>query len=347
MARELQTHRRVRHRLGGLPGTREGRRPAIPPVEGGRRPAGRRLREGRRADPGEVPGPGRPVRRADAEDARRTGRPVRQGAAANGGGQEAARRPGRAVRAQDAAAPEPGAVLPGSAARLSEANRELEAIRKTAPPVVSVLSVDEGAKYPEVKADGRPRNLFVQVRGSYLTPGEEAPPVFPRILAGEAARAVRRRRGRRPARRDESDAVRTCPKRERAVGIGEVDHGPEAPADGPRVRQPGLAAPLRRGDGRTPGRLRRARRAADAPGAARLAGRTVRRGRLVGQEAAPAHPALAGLPDVGDRRRRRRAVTRRTGSSGTSTAAGWRPSRSATPSSPWPARSTRGSAGRS
>jgi cytochrome c553 len=31
----------------------------------------------------------------------------------------------------------------------------------------------------------QPRNLFVQVRGNYLTAGEEAPPVFPRILAGE------------------------------------------------------------------------------------------------------------------------------------------------------------------
>jgi hypothetical protein len=33
-----------------------------------------------------------------------------------------------------------------------------------------------------VKADGRPRNLFVQIRGNYLTPGEEAPPVFPVAL---------------------------------------------------------------------------------------------------------------------------------------------------------------------
>jgi mono/diheme cytochrome c family protein len=79
----------------------------------------------------------------------------------------------------------PELFYPTELARLSQANAELEAIRKTAPPVVSVLAAEDGAKYPEVKADGRPRNLFVQVRGSYLTPGEEAPPIFPRILAGE------------------------------------------------------------------------------------------------------------------------------------------------------------------
>jgi mono/diheme cytochrome c family protein len=82
----------------------------------------------------------------------------------------------------------PELYYPADVAKLSDANRELETIRKTAPPVVHVLAVEEGAKYPEVKADGRPRNLFVQVRGNYLTPGEEAPPVFPRILAGEQQR---------------------------------------------------------------------------------------------------------------------------------------------------------------
>jgi mono/diheme cytochrome c family protein len=79
----------------------------------------------------------------------------------------------------------PELFYPADVARLSDVTRELEAIRKTAPPVVSVLAVEEGSKYPEVRADGKPRNLFVQVRGNYLTPGEEAPPVFPRILAGE------------------------------------------------------------------------------------------------------------------------------------------------------------------
>ena len=73
-------------------------------------------------------------------------------------------------------------------ARLSKANGELVAIQKTAPVPVMVLAVEEGAHYPQVKGDGKPRNLFVQLRGSYLTPGEETPPIFPRILAGENQR---------------------------------------------------------------------------------------------------------------------------------------------------------------
>lgn len=71
-------------------------------------------------------------------------------------------------------------------AQISKANNELIAIQKTAQVAAMVLSVDEGAKYSEVKADGKPRNLFVQIRGNYLSPGEEAPAVFPRILAGES-----------------------------------------------------------------------------------------------------------------------------------------------------------------
>ncbi len=49
-------------------------------------------------------------------------------------------------------------------------------------PVGFYLGVEDGS----AAAYGtQPRNLFVQVRGNYLTAGEEAPPVFPRILAGE------------------------------------------------------------------------------------------------------------------------------------------------------------------
>ena len=88
------------------------------------RTAGRGLRQGGRADPGEVPVPTRRLaRRADAEDARRTGRALRQGAAATKP-EEAARRPGRAVRAQDAAARRiPELYYPAGAARLSEAEQ--------------------------------------------------------------------------------------------------------------------------------------------------------------------------------------------------------------------------------
>jgi len=67
----------------------------------------------------------------------------------------------------------------------SKANGELIAIQKTAPETVMVLAVEDGTNYPQVKGDGKPRNLFVQVRGNYLAPGEEAPAIFPRILSGE------------------------------------------------------------------------------------------------------------------------------------------------------------------
>jgi cytochrome c553 len=50
------------------------------------------------------------------------------------------------------------------------------------PPPLAVLAVEDGA----AAAYGtQPRNLYVQVRGTYSTPGVEAPAVFPRIIAGE------------------------------------------------------------------------------------------------------------------------------------------------------------------
>ncbi|HKB05577.1 MAG TPA: DUF1549 domain-containing protein, partial [Gemmataceae bacterium] len=79
----------------------------------------------------------------------------------------------------------PELFYPTEVAGLSRLNGELAAIQKTAPVPVMVLSVEDGSKYPEVKGDGKPRNLFVQVRGNYLTSGEEAPAMFPRILAGD------------------------------------------------------------------------------------------------------------------------------------------------------------------
>jgi Protein of unknown function (DUF1553)/Protein of unknown function (DUF1549)/Planctomycete cytochrome C len=79
----------------------------------------------------------------------------------------------------------PELFYPVEMAKLSAASNELTAIQKSAPVFVMVLSVEDGASYPQVKGDGKPRNLFVQVRGNYLTAGDEAPPIFPRILAGE------------------------------------------------------------------------------------------------------------------------------------------------------------------
>ena len=50
------------------------------------------------------------------------------------------------------------------------------------PPDDRYLGVEDGT----AAAYGtQPRNLYVQIRGNYVTAGEEAPAVFPRILAGE------------------------------------------------------------------------------------------------------------------------------------------------------------------
>ncbi len=57
--------------------------------------------------------------------------------------------------------------------------KELEA---TIVPAEMYLGVEEGTAAAYGTA---PRNLHVQIRGNYTTPGEEAPAVFPRILAGE------------------------------------------------------------------------------------------------------------------------------------------------------------------
>ena len=68
--------------------------------------------------------------------------------------------------------------------RKAEAKRAaIKKLEAAVPPAELFLGVEEGS----AGAYGtQPRNLFVQVRGNYTTPGEEAPAVFPRILAGEA-----------------------------------------------------------------------------------------------------------------------------------------------------------------
>jgi cell division protein FtsB len=66
-----------------------------------------------------------------------------------------------------------------------QANSKRDDIKKrdaTLPQDDRYLSVEEGS----TAAYGtQPRNLYVQIRGNYSTPGEEAPAIFPRILAGE------------------------------------------------------------------------------------------------------------------------------------------------------------------
>ncbi|MEO2089531.1 MAG: PSD1 and planctomycete cytochrome C domain-containing protein [Gemmataceae bacterium] len=59
---------------------------------------------------------------------------------------------------------------------------DIKRLEATLPPDDLFLGVEEGS----AAAYGtRPRNLHVQIRGNYTTPGEEAPAVFPRILASE------------------------------------------------------------------------------------------------------------------------------------------------------------------
>jgi hypothetical protein len=66
----------------------------------------------------------------------------------------------------------------------AEAKRaEIKKLEAELPIAVNVLAVEDGS----APAYGtQPRNLYVQVRGSYSAPGVEAPAVFPRIIAGEA-----------------------------------------------------------------------------------------------------------------------------------------------------------------
>jgi cytochrome c553 len=59
---------------------------------------------------------------------------------------------------------------------------DIKKLEATLPPDELFLGVEEGT---DAAYGTRPRNLYVQVRGNYTSPGEEAPAVFPRILAGE------------------------------------------------------------------------------------------------------------------------------------------------------------------
>ena len=67
-------------------------------------------------------------------------------------------------------------------AKAEEKRTEIKKIEASLPAEDIVLAVEEGT--PGAYGT-QPRNLHVQVRGSYVTAGEEAPAVFPRILAGE------------------------------------------------------------------------------------------------------------------------------------------------------------------
>ncbi|WP_227254709.1 PSD1 and planctomycete cytochrome C domain-containing protein [Frigoriglobus tundricola] len=62
------------------------------------------------------------------------------------------------------------------------ARAEIKTLEAALPPPLTILAVEDGS----AAAYGtQGRNLYVQVRGTYTMPGVEAPPVFPRIIAGE------------------------------------------------------------------------------------------------------------------------------------------------------------------
>ncbi len=73
----------------------------------------------------------------------------------------------------------------GRAAVHEQAQSRRAAVRwgeKLLPAKVVALGVQEGGAYGT-----QPRNLYVQARGNYAAPLEEAPAQFPRVIAGEAA----------------------------------------------------------------------------------------------------------------------------------------------------------------
>jgi len=66
--------------------------------------------------------------------------------------------------------------------KAEENRKEIKDLEVTIPANETVLAVEEGSAAAYGTA---PRNVYVQVRGNYTTAGEEAPAIFPRILAGE------------------------------------------------------------------------------------------------------------------------------------------------------------------
>ena len=118
----------------------------------------------------------------------------------------------------------------------------------------------------------------VFVRGDCTKPGEPVPRRYLEVLAS-------------PGERFESAG-------QRPAGAGRADRQPRQPAHRPGDGQPRLAPPVRHRPGAHGRRLRPRRRAAVPPRAARLPGRALRGGRLVGEAADPLARAVAGVSDV-------------------------------------------------
>ena len=144
-------------------------------------------------------------------------------------------------------------------------------------------------RWPWRSPMGPAMDEHVLIRGNHKNPGEVVPRRFLEVLGGAGL-------GRRPPR----------------AAAGSSWPGgwstPGQSAHCPRAGQPALEAPLRRGDRQVDRRLRRDGTEAQPSRAARLAGRRVRRRRLVDQGDAPADRHVEHLPDVERPDRRGRAA---------------------------------------
>ena len=210
--------------------------------------------------------------------------------------EDAADRPARPSCTRNCSRPEARSGSPPTSARQcsrpksdpgwTSLSRELDVLKKKKPRDIpqAVVVQDGGPK--GTRHEGF-KDAQVFLRGNSKRLGKTVPRGVPHVLRRRARPPGADHRGKRPAR------------------AGRMARASRQPADGARHGQPDLAAPLRRGTGSHAQRLRRARRAADQPRSARLAGRAVRRVGLVGQGDAPADHAVVGLPAEQPRRGRR------------------------------------------
>ena len=158
------------------------------------------------------------------------------------------------------------------------------------------------------------QDVPIHIRGSYTRLARSCRGGMPAFFAGDSQPTIREGSGRR----------------ELADWVASKDNPLTARVIVNRVWQ------WHFGDGLVPHaeQLRHALRTAVAPGAARLAGRPVRRGRLVAEEAAPPDHALGHVPAVERRGPRPDSpAIRRTAGSGDSPRGDWKPRRFAMPCS--------------